>query len=63
MVKVLHFQFMYNIKDEQTEKEIHHWISFMNFLHYPDQYPDARTIWLFRERLSKTGRFESYGMN
>ena len=28
----------------------------MNFLDYPDQYPDARTIWLFRERLSKTGK-------
>ena len=42
--------------DDQTEKEIHDRISFMNFLDYPDQYPDARTIWLFRERLSKTRR-------
>ena len=28
----------------------------MNFLDYPDLLPDAKTIWYFRERLSKTGR-------
>ena len=28
----------------------------MNFLDYPERLPDARTIWLFRERLSTTGR-------
>jgi len=28
----------------------------MNFLDYPERPPDARTIWLFRERLSTTGR-------
>ena len=28
----------------------------MNFLDYPDLLPDTRTIWLFRERLSKTGK-------
>ena len=42
--------------DEQAETLIKDRISFMNFLDYPDQYPDARTIWLFRERLSKTGK-------
>ena len=42
--------------DEQAETLIKDRISFMNFPDYPDQYPDARTIWLFRERLSKTGR-------
>jgi IS5 family transposase len=56
MVKVLYLQSLYNLADEQAEKKIHDRISFMNFLDYPDQYPDARTIWLFRERLSKTGR-------
>ena len=56
MVKVLYFQSIYNLVEDQTEKEIHYRISFMNFLDYPDQYPDARTIWLFRERLSKTGK-------
>ena len=56
MVKVLFLQSMYNMVDEQAETLIRDRVSFMNFLDYPDQYPDARTIWLFRERLSKTGR-------
>ncbi len=56
MVKVLFLQSMFNMVDEQAETPIRDRISFMNFLDYPDQYPDARTIWLFRERLSKTGR-------
>ena len=56
MVKVLYLQSLYNLADEQAEKEIHDRISFMNFLDYPDLLPDAKTIWYFRERLSKTGR-------
>jgi IS5 family transposase len=56
MVKVLYLQSMYNLVDDQAEKEIHDKISFMNFLDYPDLLPDARTIWLFRERLSKTAK-------
>jgi hypothetical protein len=35
MVKVLYLQSIYNLKDEQAEKEIHDCISFMNFLVYP----------------------------
>jgi IS5 family transposase len=42
--------------DDQTEKEIHDRISFMHFLDYPDLFPDTRTIRLFSERLSKTGK-------
>ncbi|MCL4330412.1 MAG: IS5 family transposase [Candidatus Thermoplasmatota archaeon] len=56
MVKVLYLQSLYNLADEQAEKEIHDRTSFMNFLDYPDLLPDAKTIWYFRERLSKTGR-------
>ena len=56
MIKVLFLQRMFNMVDEQAETLIKDRISFMNFLDYPDQYPDARTIWLFREILSKTGR-------
>ena len=56
MIKVMFLQSMFNMVDEQAETLIKDRISFMNFLDYPDQYPDARTIWLFRERLSKTGR-------
>jgi len=56
IVKVLFLQFIYNTSDETTEREIHDRISFMNFLDYPERPPDARTIWLFRERFSTTGR-------
>ncbi len=56
MVKVLFLQSTYNLVDEQAEKEIKDRISFMNFLGFPEHLPDSTTIWLFRERLSKTGR-------
>jgi len=56
MVKILFLQSLYNLSDQQAEKEIHDRISFMNFLDNPERLPDARTIWLFRERLSTTGR-------
>ena len=56
MVKILFLQSLYNLSDQQAEKEIHDSISFMNFLDYPDILPDSKTIWFFRERLSKTGR-------
>ncbi len=56
MVKILFLQSTYNLVDEAKEKEIHNRIDFMNFLGYPDRVPDSRTIWLFRERLSSTGK-------
>jgi len=28
----------------------------MAFLGFPDPFPDSRTIWLFRERMARTGR-------
>ncbi len=56
MVKVLFLQSIYNLSDEQIEKEIHDRISLMNFLDYPDRLPDSTTIWMFRERLSTTGK-------
>ncbi|MEM3334246.1 MAG: hypothetical protein QW745_08640 [Thermoplasmata archaeon] len=31
-------------------------LTFKNFLNYPDQIPNAKTIWYFRELLSKTGK-------
>jgi len=55
MVKVLFLQSIYNTSDETTESEIHDRISFMNFLDYLERLPDARTIWLLRERLSTAG--------
>ncbi len=56
MVKVLFLQSMYNLVDGQAEKEIKDRISFMYFLGFPERLPDSTTIWMFRERLSKTGR-------
>jgi len=56
MVKILILQSLYNLSDQQAEKEIHDSILFMNFLDYTDIFLDSKTIWFFRERLSKTGR-------
>ena len=44
MIKLLFLQSMFNMVDEQAETLIRDRISFMNFLDYPDQYPDSRTI-------------------
>ncbi len=56
MVKILFLQLLYNIVDELMEIEIYDSIRFINFLDYPKSVPDRNTIWLFRERLSKTGK-------
>ena len=56
MVKVLFLQSIYNLVDESMERELYDRISFINFLDYPEKMPDARTIWLFRDRLSTTGK-------
>jgi IS5 family transposase len=47
---------MFNMFDLLEETIIRDSISFMNYLDYPDLMPDAKTIWYFKERLSKTGR-------
>jgi IS5 family transposase len=43
--------------DDQTEYQIRDRLSFMRFLGLAleDRVPDAKTIWLFREQLTKTG--------
>ena len=56
MVKVLFLQSIYNHVDESVERELYDRISFVNFLDYPEKMQDARTIWLFRDRLSITGK-------
>jgi IS5 family transposase len=57
MVKILLLQQWYNLSDPQIERKIRGRISFMNFLGYPEKLPDRNTIWYFRERLSKTGKY------
>jgi len=41
--------------EEPVERQIADRLSFMEFLGYPDPFPDSRTIWLFRERMAKAG--------
>jgi IS5 family transposase len=56
MVKILFLQFIYGIVDKAMEMELHSNIRFINFLDYPGTISDARTIWLFRDRISSSGR-------
>jgi transposase, IS5 family len=53
----LSFRRRNNLSDERTEFLINDRLSFMRFLglSLSDRVPDARTIWLFREKLTKAG--------
>jgi transposase len=55
MFKVLVLQTLYNLADEQVEYQIRDRLSFMRFLGLglEDRVPDATTVWLFREALTK----------
>jgi len=55
MFKVLVLQSLYGLADEQTEFQVRDRLSFMRFLGLDlhGRVPDARTIWLFREHLTK----------
>ena len=55
MFKVLVIQAAHSLSDERTEYLINDRLSFMRFLGLGlgDRVPDARTIWLFRERLTR----------
>jgi len=55
MFKVLIIQAANSLSDERTEFLINDRLSFMRFLGLglADRVPDARTIWLFREKLTK----------
>jgi len=57
MFKILVIQAMDNLSDERAEFLINDRMSFMRFLGLTltDRVPDARTIWLFREKLTKAG--------
>jgi IS5 family transposase len=56
MVKLLVAQQWYGLSDEEAERETVDRLSFRRFLGYPERVPDSTTIWLFRERLAKTGK-------
>lgn len=55
MFKILVLQHLYNLSDEQTEYQIRDRLSFMRFLGLQpeDSVPDAKTLWCFREDLTK----------
>ncbi|MEW8483080.1 MAG: IS5 family transposase [Candidatus Thiodiazotropha endolucinida] len=55
MLKVLVLQHFYNLSDDQTEFQILDRYSFSRFLGLSPEgrVPDAKTIWVFRERLKK----------
>lgn len=58
--KVLVLQTLYTLSDDQIEYQIKDRLSFMRFLdlHISQNIPDAKTIWLYRERLSQKGLIE-----
>lgn len=60
MFKILIIQTQNNLSDERSEFLINDRLSFMRFLGLTlgDRVPDAKTIWLFRERLVRAGAIE-----
>lgn len=60
MFKILVLQTYYNLSDDQVEYQIRDRLSFMRFLglQIEDRVPDAKTVWLFRQRLGELGLTE-----
>ena len=68
MFKILILQSLYNLSDAQIEFQIRDRMTFMKFLglSWESKVPDEKTVWLFRDQLTKAGlikplfdRFES----
>ena len=57
MFRVLVLQALYTLSDEQAEYQLRERLSFMRFvgLSLQDAVPDAKTIWLYREQLTRAG--------
>jgi transposase, IS5 family len=60
MFKVLVLQTLYTLSDDATEYQLKDRLSFMRFcgLVLHDPVPDAKTIWLYREQLTRAGAIE-----
>lgn len=60
MFKVLVLQQLHNLSDDRIEYQIRDRLSFMRFLglQLEDRVPDAKTVWLFRERLKERKRVD-----
>jgi len=61
MFKVLVLQQLNNLSDDRIEYQIRDRLSFMRFLglQLEDRVPDAKTVWLFRERLKEQNLTET----
>lgn len=61
MFKILVLQQLHNLSDERIEYQIRDRLSFMRFLglQLEDKVPDAKTVWLFRERLKEMNLVET----
>jgi len=60
MFKILILQRTYGLSDEEMEYQINDRLSFQRFLNLTlsDNVPDARTIWLYREKLKEENNFK-----
>ncbi len=56
MIKRLILQQWHGLSDPEPERQANDRISFRQFLGLPDKIPDRSTIWLFRERISESGK-------
>ena len=61
MFKLLALQQLYNLSDDQIEYQIRDRLSFMRFLDLgvEDRVPDAKTVWLYREKLVEAGMMKN----
>lgn len=57
MFKALAIGVLYNLSDDELEYQIKDRISFMEFLglNIGDRIPDAKTLWLFRDKMTQRG--------
>ena len=60
MFKILVLQTLYTLSDDATEFQIRDRLSFMRFLDlgFEEAVPDAKTVWLFREQLTRTSAID-----
>lgn len=57
MFKVLLLQRLHNLSDDAMEYQLLDRLSFRRFVGCDEhKIPDAKTIWLYRERLTKSGK-------
>ena len=57
MFKILLLARLYNLSDDDMEYQLHDRLSFRHFVGCDaEKIPDAKTIWLYRERLTKSGK-------